>query len=175
MPFQAPYVRFFIIVENMVWRIIPWRCQGGANNEIAVVSPSHRLPKPILKYPVPSLSSCVLRKTQGQFPSGLLHHHMVPKIEGPCHIWVEGMLCLPLEVRMAKCRVDGRTPQACSLQEASPSSYLLRPLQLLLSPLLLLLLLLLLLRADCSIRVNNFVGGDLTRLLGHLVRIVLGI
>lgn len=85
------------------------------------------------------------------------------------------MLCLPLEVRMAKCRVDGRTPQACSLQEASPSSYLLRPLQLLLSPLLLLLLLLLLLRADCSIRVNNFVGGDLTRLLGHLVRIVLGI
>ena len=71
--------------------------------------------------------------------SFLLHHHMVPKIEGPCHIWVEGMLCLPLEVRMAKCRVDGRTPQACSLQEASPSSYLLRPL--LLSLLLLLLLL----------------------------------
>ena len=95
----------------------------------------------ILKYPVPSLSSSALGKTRGQFPSvsWLLHHHMVPKIEGPCHIWVEGMLCLPLEVRMAKCRVDGRTPQACSLQEASPSSYLLRPLQLLLSPLLLLL------------------------------------
>ena len=92
------------------------------------------------------------------------------------------MLCLPLEVRMAKCRVDGRTPQACSLQEASPSSYLLRPLQLQLSPLLLrlllrllLLLLLLLLRAGCSIRVNNSVGGDLTRLLGHLVRMALGI
>ena len=89
------------------------------------------------------------------------------------------MLCLPLEVRMAKCRVDGRTPQACSLQEASPSSYLLRPLQPLLSPLLLLLLplqlLLLLLRAGCSIRVNKSVGGDLTRLLGHLVRMALGI
>ena len=85
------------------------------------------------------------------------------------------MLCLPLEVRMAKCRVDGRTPQACSLQEASPSSYLLRPL--LLSPLLLQLLLqlLLLLRAGCSVRVNNSVGGDLTRLLGHLVRMALRI
>ena len=88
------------------------------------------------------------------------------------------MLCLPLEVRMAKCRVDGRTPQACSLQEASPSSYLLRPLQLQLSPLLLrllLLLLLLLLRDGFSNRVNNSVGGDLRRLLGHLMRMVLGI
>ena len=88
------------------------------------------------------------------------------------------MLCLPLEVRMAKCRVDGRTPQACSLQEASPSSYLLRPLQLQLSPLLLrllLLLLLLLLRDGFSKRVNNSVGGDLRRLLGHLMRMVLGI
>lgn len=124
------------------------------------------------------MTSCALRKTRGQFPSGLLHHHMVPKIEGPCHIWVEGMLCLPLEVRMAKCRVDGRTPQACSLQEASPSSYLLRPLQLQLSPLLLrllLLLLLLLLRDGFSNRVNNSVGGDLRRLLGHLMRMVLGI
>ena len=55
-------------------------------------------------------SSAVM--TQGAVSFLSLHHHWVPNIGGPCHIWAEGMWCLPPEVRMAECQVD---TGACSL------------------------------------------------------------